>query len=169
MKYYYIYHIPHFKRKNGKPGKIGCAHDLQARVEDQGYTLADCQILEVHTDIYVASDREMELQREYGYRVDRIPYWLSVERASKGGKGAVESGHLASVRSKGGKIVGKINGQKGSQPVLAFRKATGEFVGEFPSQMEAARGMGLHVGHINNVLSGKRKHTGGYTFKRKSA
>ena len=69
---------------------------------------------------------------------------------------------------KVGKISGKRNGQKGSQPVLAYRKDTGEFVGEFPSQLEAARQLGVRMGNINNVLSGRQKQTGGYTFNRKA-
>ena len=34
----------------------------------------------------------------------------------------------------------------------------------FHSQNEAARKLGLNVGHINNVLKGHRNHTGGYWF-----
>lgn len=34
----------------------------------------------------------------------------------------------------------------------------------FRSQNEAARKLGLNVGHINNVLKGHRNHTGGYLF-----
>jgi hypothetical protein len=168
MKHYYIYHIPHFQRKNGKLGKIGCAHDWQTRVEEQGYTLSDCEILETHTDIYFASDREMELQREYGYRVDHIPYWRTLEVATKAGKWAVESGQLASIRSKGGKTGAgaRKNKEVSSQPVLAYCKATGEFVGQFPSQIEAARQLGLNVGSIHSVLFGRIKQTGGYTFVR---
>ena len=69
MKTYYIYHIPGVK--------IGCTSDLNKRMADQGFT--DWNILEEHTDIYLASDREIELQKEYGYRVDTIPYWKSLE------------------------------------------------------------------------------------------
>jgi len=36
---------------------------------------SEWEILEVHTDIYEVSDREQELQLQYGYTVDRVPYW----------------------------------------------------------------------------------------------
>jgi hypothetical protein len=62
---YYLYHIP------GE--KIGCTQQLEGRIKVQGYD--NYEILETHTDIYVASDRERELQKQYGYRVDTRPYY----------------------------------------------------------------------------------------------
>ena len=70
---YYIYHIP------GE--KIGTSVEPAERVAKQGYTKFD--VLEVHSDIYEASDREIELQKEYGYKVDTIPYWQAVENRHK--------------------------------------------------------------------------------------
>jgi hypothetical protein len=61
---YYIYHIPGVK--------IGTSINPKRRVRSQGYT--EYKILEVHTDIKVASERERELQIEYGYKVDTISY-----------------------------------------------------------------------------------------------
>jgi predicted GIY-YIG superfamily endonuclease len=52
-----------------------------------------------------------------------------------------------------------------SKPVLCYKKDTNEFVNQFESQIEAARQLGLNVGNIRHVISGKYKHTGGYTFK----
>jgi hypothetical protein len=52
-----------------------------------------------------------------------------------------------------------------NKPVLAFRKDTGEFVGEYPSQMECARQLGVHQGNIACVIKGVSKSAGGYTFK----
>ena len=64
---YAIYHIP------GK--KIGVTNDLYNRVElQQGYEVGEYEILESSDDINYVSKKELELQREYGYRVDRIPY-----------------------------------------------------------------------------------------------
>ena len=90
---YYIYHIPGHK--------IGCTSDLQKRMQDQGFTT--WEILEVHTDIYEASNREIELQKEYGLPVDAVQYWQSVknrrkftkEEMSRGGKNSI-----AQLRSK---------------------------------------------------------------------
>mgnify|MGYP003123969509 CR=1 FL=1 len=64
---YIIYHIP------GK--KIGVTNDLYNRVEQQqGYEVGEYEVLESSDDIDYISKREIELQKEYGYRVDIIPY-----------------------------------------------------------------------------------------------
>ena len=64
---YIIYHIP------GK--KIGVTNDLYNRVErQQGYEVGEYEVLESSDDIDYISKREIELQKEYGYKVDLIPY-----------------------------------------------------------------------------------------------
>ena len=64
---YCIYHIP------GK--KIGVTRDLKHRVElQQGYKEGEYEILEMSDDINYISEREIELQKEHGYRVDRKLY-----------------------------------------------------------------------------------------------
>tara|TARA_R110000772_G_C13029996_1_gene411597 strand:- start:31 stop:576 length:546 start_codon:yes stop_codon:yes gene_type:complete len=78
---YYIYHIPNVK--------IGCSTNPHSRVKDQGYS--DYDILEEHTCIDTVSKRELELQKEYGYKVDSKLYSDVVkmptkESCSKGGK-----------------------------------------------------------------------------------
>jgi NTP pyrophosphatase (non-canonical NTP hydrolase) len=74
---YIIYHIP------GK--KIGVTNDLYNRVESQqGYEVGEYEILESSDDIDYISKREIELQKEYGYKVDLIPYnELSVNQKLK--------------------------------------------------------------------------------------
>lgn len=67
---YSIYHIPGVK--------IGCTDNVERRIIQQSFT--NYEILEEHTDIFIASDREIQLQKQYGYKVDIIPYWKSVER-----------------------------------------------------------------------------------------
>jgi len=64
---YYLYHIP------GK--KIGVTCDIYNRVTDQqGYEADEYEILETSSDIDYISDREIELQKQYGYKVDKILY-----------------------------------------------------------------------------------------------
>ena len=64
---YVIYHIP------GK--KIGVTNNLKSRVEDQqGYTEDEYEVLEMSDDIGYISNRELELQKQYGYKVDRQLY-----------------------------------------------------------------------------------------------
>ncbi len=64
---YYLYHIP------GK--KIGVTRDLNTRVTlMQGYKENEYEVLEQSEDIDYISDREIELQKSYGYKVDRKLY-----------------------------------------------------------------------------------------------
>jgi len=64
---YYLYHIPE--------KKIGVTRDLENRVEkQQGYEEDEYEVLEMSNDIDFISNRELELQKEYGYRVDDVPY-----------------------------------------------------------------------------------------------
>ena len=76
-KEYILYHIP------GK--KIGVTTDLYNRVtEQQGYEVGEYEVIERHKDIDYISQRELELQEKYGYRVDLKPYnELSVNQKLK--------------------------------------------------------------------------------------
>jgi len=70
---YYIYHIPGVK--------IGCTNNLQRRIREQGFS--NYELLEQHSDKFTASNREKELQKIYGYRLDNIIYSESVKRITK--------------------------------------------------------------------------------------
>jgi len=64
---YYLYHIP------GK--KIGVTRDLNKRVTvTQGYKPDEYEVLDSSEDINYISDLEIELQKSYGYKVDRQKY-----------------------------------------------------------------------------------------------
>ena len=67
MTKYYLYHIP------GK--KIGVTCDLNNRVTvQQGYGPGEYEILEESEDVDHISIREIQLQKAYGYKVDRKLY-----------------------------------------------------------------------------------------------
>jgi len=64
---YYLYHIP------GK--KIGVTRNLNNRVTlQQGYATGEYEVLDQSEDINYISDREIELQKSYGYKKDRKLY-----------------------------------------------------------------------------------------------
>ena len=64
---YYIYHIP------GK--KIGVTRNLNTRVTiTQGYSPDEYEVLDQSDDIDYISEKEIELQKSYGYRIDRKLY-----------------------------------------------------------------------------------------------
>lgn len=107
---YYIYHIP------GK--KVGCTKNPNSRLRQQNAT--KYEILETHTDIHIASVREIELQKQYGYNVDKTTYYNSVkefkiETVNKAGRAsATKSWKENRDRelqkcSKGGKIGGSFS------------------------------------------------------------
>ena len=64
---YYLYHIP------GK--KIGVTCNLNKRVTlTQGYSPDEYEVLDQSDDINYISEKEIELQKSYGYKVDRKKY-----------------------------------------------------------------------------------------------
>lgn len=73
---YTIYHIPGIK--------IGCSKRVEKRIKEQGYN--NFEILEVHTDIKIASQREHQLQKQYGYRIDK-GYYCNIDYSTPGIKG----------------------------------------------------------------------------------
>jgi len=67
---YYIYHIPKIK--------IGCTDNVEERTAAQKFH--NYEVLEEHIDIYIASDREIALQKQYGLPIDKIPYWQTIKQ-----------------------------------------------------------------------------------------
>ena len=98
---YYIYHIPGVK--------IGCTKDLKLRMQQQGFT--EWEILETHTDVYEASKREIQLQKEYGLPVDQIPYYLTLQhqkpitRQAQSAGGNVSSTWLRKLEFKDAEVI----------------------------------------------------------------
>ena len=95
---YYIYHIPEVK--------IGCSTQPNKRVKSQGYD--DFEILEEYIDIDIASDREQELQKQYGYRVDECRYSITYDKNFKRREKLTKE-----ERTLAGKIAGSKNVESG--------------------------------------------------------
>ena len=73
---YYLYHIP------GK--KIGITRNLKDRVtRQQGYTADEYEVLLTSDDIDYISDKEIELQKSYGYKVDRQKYNFLTKKSNR--------------------------------------------------------------------------------------
>jgi hypothetical protein len=71
---YTIYHIPGIK--------IGCSKRIENRIKEQKFN--EYEILEVHTDINIASIREKELNLQYGYEwIDTQDYRESARLSSE--------------------------------------------------------------------------------------
>ena len=184
---YYIYHI--------EGVKIGCTVEPNERVKVQGYNAY--LILEEHDDIYIASDREQELQKEYGYQIDKIPYWQSIINFDKAkqninyyklGKQLTnwqketnyfESDSFSEGASKGGITQGKHNVESGhmnrmraagnfnKKSIIGYNRFTNELIGEWGSLTECANELRLRVPKISECINGKRKYHKDYTFNYK--
>jgi hypothetical protein len=137
---HHIYHIVGVK--------IGCSTQPARRVKEQGYD--DYTILESHEDIYVASAREIELQMQYGYPVDKIPYYQS--RANR---------HELTFedRSRGGKKVGAQNKLKGhllTAPKSPGGLKTGNMIRNCPHCDRPLKGPGAYNSHTKNCKYGNQ-------------
>lgn len=97
---YYIYHIPGVK--------IGCSINPKRRVKVQGYT--EFEILAEVNDKLAAGNLEIELQKQYGYSVDKIKYYETNYKSMghKGGAKSVELGHTKKLQKLGSKIAAKL-------------------------------------------------------------
>ncbi len=73
MTNYYIYHVPGIK--------IGVTTNVPRRMREQRFT--EWEHLETHTCVYEVSDREQELQRQYGLPVDQTPYHITYFKNKK--------------------------------------------------------------------------------------
>jgi len=162
MKIYYIYHII------GK--KIGCTSQPKKRIKRQGFH--NYEILEQHTDIIVASDRERELQKEYGYKVDGKPYWQTLqmpttESRKRGGKTNVESGRMSALNQRNidSGHMSRLH-QSNQIPIIQMDKL-GNPIKEFPSARIAGDVLHLRRNHITQCCTGNLKTHGGFTFKHK--
>lgn len=101
---YYIYHI--------EGNKIGCTTDLEKRMRDQGFT--EWEILWQEDGDYdhgwIAGDKELELQKQYSYRVDDCHYQVSRENRRR----ATIAAHKPEAKAKrSNSMLGNNNG-KGS-------------------------------------------------------
>ena len=130
---YYIYHII------GE--KIGCTKNPNNRIKQQ--TSNNYEILETHTDIDIASKREIELQKQYGYPTDKSTYKQSIQ--NNAGKQNI-AGRASAIKQwkenrdremqksyKGGKANAELNGK----PVIMC-DMIGNPIKEFKNRTDAA-------------------------------
>jgi hypothetical protein len=174
---YYIYHIPNFKWKDGSIGKIGCTDELTTRMKRQH--ASEYEVLETHSDIYIASQREIELQKQYGYPVDNKPYWEVVKMASfnsrsKGGKiggktgGSIAGpiGGLKNVQTGHMENIRKLAVELRKRPIVQY-DMYGIKIKEWNSAVECASGLNMYAGNITAVCKKHRKSHKGFIFRYK--
>lgn len=138
---FYIYHIPH---KN----KIGCTDNIQRRSKRHKENLI---ILETHFDIELASIRERELQKEYGYNMDKIAYSLTYSYASKAGKigGKLNKGQSNPNKALKGEKNPKAKITKNIVNIIRVLSQSGI------KQIELSRVFNLSKGQISSIINYK--------------
>ena len=175
MEKYYIYHNPNhiWKGKNaGKIGKIGCTDNLKKRNYNQP---GEYIILEEHSNIYMASRRERILQAEYGYPIDRIPYFKMIKNNRKAHtpkarlKAVKNTDYAAKVKNmdyKAQSLKRTANtdyeavAKKLEKPIIQFYIDNGEDIRDWDSQKIAGESSGVSKRNINNCLKNKAKSAG---------
>ena len=104
---YTIYHIPGIK--------IGCTCDFQKRMNDQGFT--NWEILWQEEGDYefgwIAGNKEIELQKQYGLPVDTSNYQISRQNRHKFNGTETTYKLTFEDKSKGGKKSGMQNAESG--------------------------------------------------------
>ena len=158
---YYIYHIPGVK--------IGCTKNLSNRIPQQ--TKGEWEILEQYTDIDIASKREIELQKEYGYEVDKATYKQSVEKFNP--HTVVKAGRASATKSwkenrerelekcKKGALISK---QLHSKIILQY-DLQNNFIKEWIGVKETARAFNMTAPSLTATLNGRQKTWAGYKWK----
>ncbi len=156
---YFIYHIPGVK--------IGCTENPNNRIKQQ--TKSDWEILEIHTDIDIASKREIELQKQYGYNVDTCTYKQSVQnnpgkqdiagRASATKQWRENRNAELEKCSKGGKA----NAELYSKETIMC-DINGNIIMTFKNRKDAARYVNGFASTLTNVLNHPTRTYKGYKW-----
>lgn len=91
---YYIYHIEGIK--------IGLTTNIEHRMEEQGFTNYEILIEEQGDYDYgwIMGDKELELQKEYGYNVDKTHYMVSRNNRHKWGNSEDQSKYSKQVKNR---------------------------------------------------------------------
>jgi hypothetical protein len=160
MKKYYIYHI------QGK--KIGCTKNPNSRLRQQNAKIYE--ILETHSDIHIASKREIELQKQYGYKVDTCTYYDSikefkVDTAIKAGKASAtkswkENRERELLKSEKG---GKTNAELSGKPVIMC-DMNGNHIREFKNRKEAANFVNGNKAPLVGAINKSNRSYKGYKW-----
>lgn len=158
---FYIYHIQGIK--------IGCSKNPKRRVKQQGYI--EYEILEQYEDINIASERERELQKQYGYKIDTTTYnksiqGYSIEKVIKAGKASSKKQWLENreeliERSKKG---GKINSEKTGKKTYMC-DLNGNVLMDFKNRKDAAKYINGFAAPIKNVINHPTRTYKGYKWK----
>jgi len=166
-----------------KGKKIGCTHedkfDMRQYMQKD---IGEMIVLEEHLCIYKASDRERELQKQYGYKVDTNPYWYTVQKfqpksltpeaiakrvANTDWIAHAKKSHATVRRTKAGYKPVNVYKVKTSRKNGPNKIKTKKFFKRYDSLTYASKDLDIHTGTMHNVLNPKHlsKSIKIYTFE----
>lgn len=160
---YYIYHIPGIK--------IGCTKNLNNRIKQQ--TKGEWEVLEQHLDIHTASEREITLQKEYGYKVDTTTYHNSTK--SFKAETTIKAGKASALKQWKLNRNELIERSKLSKPVMIEKYGKdiiqydldNNFIKEWKGIKEVARSLNIKPPNLTACLNNRQKTSGGFIWKYK--
>ena len=138
--------------------------------------------METHKDIYIASDREIELQKKYGYPIDTIPYHISYNNRQinvstqsriKGAKKALQirknnktkwEKSLLNWQIAGGKKQGSINAIKYGKAVEMY-DSNDNLIKTFSNLKQAAKYFNTSSSNIRIACNDYKRSCKGYKWK----
>jgi hypothetical protein len=157
---YHIYHIPGIK--------IGCTKNPIVRINQQ--TKSNWEILETHSDIDIASKREIELQKQYGYKVDTSTYKQStekfkIENVKKAGKVSATKqwNERRDVELQKCSKGGKVNSEKTSKETIMC-DISGNHIMIFRNRKDAAKYVNGFASTLTGVLNHPTRTYKGYKW-----
>jgi len=159
---YYIYEI-------ASERKIGVTDNIERRLKQHmaKYRISQKEfcILESHTDIYKASEREQELQRIKGYKVDKHPYWYVRQVMNK------KSKTKEAIKKRVAKTDFKANASHLQRSIIAIdpdgKRTMFSGMHEAVRQLTKKTGIKFYGGVISNICNPNKpqKISKGYTFE----
>ena len=143
---YYIYHIPGVK--------IGCTSQLEIRMKQQEF--GSWEVLETHTDGWLAGNREIELQKEYGLPVDKIHYMIARQHMQKAQRIANNGWQTGDQAARGRRNKGRKRPDLAKNNILLKSKLTQKQVENIRSSNDSranlAKKYNVSIGTIRNII-----------------
>ena len=141
---YFIYEIPGVK--------VGVTKNLSQRQERQK-NKGRLNVLETHSCVFKASERELELQKQKGYRVDSRPYYKQLEIQSLSNLPAVNEKRSKTAKSnekwhEGLKHFHEYN-EKNKKPIIGIKNGKKYM---FDSVSEASKTLEVTNAAIINAI-----------------
>ena len=158
MNKHFIYHI------FGK--KIGVTTDVIRRMKQQSVKEGEYRVIEEYTNAKTASVREQELQVQYGYRVDKIPYYKTLRNQKKATTPEVMIKRTANFdyKARTANFDYKAKAEKCKKPIIQF-DLQGNFIKQWDSVTKVGIKLNITPTNIVNCLKGRQKTGGGYIWK----